>query len=156
MTWGSSVEQERMSTTPSRIFQENAAGNGAGTTTARGEQGTDRMGYWHQYSAGGHVIRIFIENERIGPASKVNAHNLLLKLNRLEWLECEGLKHSLAVNGVFLTRDQIYRPLHTDMYEWADHLLTELALKATKRRTAARQNKADLTLGINKALRFGL
>ena len=102
------------------------------------------------------MIKIFIENERIGLASKVNAHNLLSKLNRLEWLESDGLKHSLAVNGVFLTRDQIYRPLHIDMYEWADLLLAELALKAVRRRIAARQNRADLASGINKSPRFGL
>lgn len=115
------------------------------------------------------MIRIMVENKRAGTditdkpkrvriSYGVDSHQLILMLNYFEWLEDppDGLKRWITVNGAILTREQIYSQPRYDAYEWAELLLADLALKAVKRRAAAKQDRADLASGINNALRFGL
>jgi hypothetical protein len=115
------------------------------------------------------MIRIMIENrgggrgpvvpETLLLSIKVNPKSLLSMLNRYKWMEAypDGTKRWMVVNGTRLTMEQIYScPGDSDMFEWAELLLDEVAVATRKRRELARQRRTDLVSGLNKPLAFGL
>ena len=112
------------------------------------------------------MIRLVVQNTGINASEpetvrirRVNPKSLILMVNRLKWQEDppDGRKRWIVVNGVKLTREQIDSQSQYDAgWEWASLLLDELALAAAKRRTAARQERADRVSGMSKALKFGL